>query len=212
MGRLLLLLGLLTLAGCAFGTDRVNLAGVPSIAMPADGPTTRVEVRDARAELSGATVGFKRNGYGAKTGSVELTNKQPLVDRVRSDMISILRERGYRAGSDESTAELRCDAEILSFIVDVKQGFWSGSLEGLSAVRVTISEQETGRQVWSDVVRGEYDKTGLQFVSGGDNQEVAEKLYANLMTNMRAAIPDMRGRTSPQTGRSPWSTDTSPKV
>ena len=203
MGRLLLLLGLLTLAGCAFGTDRVNLAGVPSIAMPADGPTTRLEVRDARAELSGATVGFKRNGYGAKTGSVELTNKQPLVDRVRSDMISILRERGYRAGSDESTAELRCEAEILSFIVDVKQGFWSGSLEGLSAVRVTISEQETGRQVWSDVVRGEYDKTGLQFVSGGDNQEVAEKLYANLMTNMRAAIPDMRGRTSPQTGRSP---------
>ena len=61
-------------------------------------------------------------------------------------------------------------------------------------------------------VRGEYDKTGLQFVSGGDNQEVAEKLYANLMTNMRAAIPDMRGRSSPQTGRSPWSTDTSPKV
>src|SRR5262249_17315898 len=133
MRRLLLLPGFLVLAGCAFGTNRVNLAAVPSSAMPADGPTTPVEVRDARAELNGTTVGFKRNGYGAKTGSVELANKQPLAERVRSDLISVLRERGYRAGLEESAADLRFDAEILSFIVDVKQGFWSGSLEGLSA-------------------------------------------------------------------------------
>jgi Uncharacterized lipoprotein len=196
-------MGPVVLAGCAFGTNRVNLAAVPSSAMPADGPTTPVEVRDARAELNGTTVGFKRNGYGAKTGSVELANKQPLAERVRSDLISVLRERGYRAGLEESAADLRFDAEILSFIVDVKQGFWSGSLEGLSAVRVTIIEQGTGRQVWSDVVRGGYEKTGLQFVSADDHQEVVEKLYASLMTNMRAAVPDMRGRTRPPTGRSP---------
>ena len=202
MGRVLLFLGLVMVTGCAFGTDHVSLTAVPAIPMPSGGPTTQVDVRDARAELSGATVGFKRNGYGAKTGSVELANKQPLADRMGGDLISVLRERGYRAGSGESAAELRFNAEILSFIVDVKQGFWSGSLEGLAAVRATMIEQDTGRQVWSDVVRGGYEKTGLQFASEGDYQEVGEKLYANLMTNMRAAVPDMRGRPSSPTGRS----------
>jgi hypothetical protein len=106
---------------CAFGANRVNFAPVASAPLPEDGATTVVEVRDARAELNGATIGFKRNGYGAKTGSVELANKQPLVDRVRTDLVFVLRERGYRAGTDDPTAELRCDAEILSFIVDAKR-------------------------------------------------------------------------------------------
>lgn len=124
---LVVLLAMLT--GCAFGTNHVNLSPIPATASPNGGPRTQVKTRDARAETSGATVGFKRNGYGAKTGDVKLANDQLLADRLQGDVVSILRERGYRAGADDPDSELHCELEIVSFSVDVKQGFWSGALE-----------------------------------------------------------------------------------
>ena len=187
---LVVLFALLT--GCAFGTNHVNLSPIPTTALPAGGPRTQVQTRDARAEMSGATVGFKRNGYGAKTGDVKLANDQTLADRLQGDVVSILRERGYQAGADDPGSELHCELEVVSFSVDVKQGFWSGALEGIAAVRIKIVDQAAGREIWNDIVRGENTKSGLQFVSGSDHQEVVEKLYSNLMVNIRAAVPDRR--------------------
>ena len=180
------------LTGCAFGTNHVNLSPISATAAPEVGPRTQVQTRDARAEMSGATVGFKRNGYGAKTGDVKLANDQPLSDRLQGDVLSILRERGYRAGTGDPDSELQCELEIVSFSVDVKQGFWSGALEGIAAVRIKIVDRASGREIWNDIVRGENTKTGLQFVSGSDHQEVVERLYSNLMTNIRTAVPDRR--------------------
>lgn len=188
--RLLVIL-LATLTGCAFGTNRVMLSPLAAAPAPADGPLIQVQARDARADMSGAIVGFKRNGYGAKTGDVQLANNEPLAQRLQTDVVSILRERGYRADIDASS-ELRCDVEIVSFSVDVKQGFWTGSLEGIAAVRIKIADRATGREVWSDIVRGEDTKKGISFVSGGDHQEVVERLYSNLVTNLRVALPDRR--------------------
>jgi hypothetical protein len=192
MNARLLVILFATLTGCAFGTNHVMLPPVVARAAPADGPRMQVQVRDARAEMSGATVGFKRNGYGAKTGDVQLANNQPLAQRLQDDVVSILRERGYRADVDDPSSELRCGVEIVSFSVDVKQGFWTGSLEGIAAVRINIVEQAAGREVWSDIVRGEDTKTGVMVVSGGDHQEVVERLYANLISNIRGAVPDRR--------------------
>jgi uncharacterized lipoprotein YajG len=182
---------LAALTGCAFGTNRVTLSPLAAAPAPADGPLVQVQARDARAEMSGAIVGFKRNGYGAKTGDVQLANNEPLAQRLQTDVVSILRERGYRADLDASS-ELRCDVEIVSFSVDVKQGFWTGSLEGIAAVRIKIADRATGREVWSDIVRGEDTKKGIAVVSGGDHQQVVERLYSNLITNLRVAVPDRR--------------------
>jgi len=168
-------------------------------AMPASGSTVGVRVTDARPELSGAQVGVKRNGYGAKTGSVELAGGGLLSAILTTDLVSILRERGYRAESTsgDPPAELNLTAEIVSFGVDNKTGFWSGSLEGIAVVRVTIVDARTGQQIWSDVVRSEASEDGLQFVSEVDHQKVVERLYDALLTSFRTAIPDGRAPLRP---------------
>ena len=197
--RRVLLCALLMVAGCAFGTNRVTVRSLPAAAMPASGSTVGVRVTDARSELSGGQVGVKRNGYGARTGSVELAGGSFLSSLLTNDLVSILRERGYRADgtTSGSPADLNLTAEIVSFGVDTKMGFWSGSLEGIAVVRVTIVDGRSGQQVWSDVVRADANVDGLQYVSETDHQQVVEKLYDALLNNLRAAIPDGRAPLRP---------------
>jgi hypothetical protein len=87
----------LPLAGCAFGTNHVALPPTATVAMPTNGGPIAVQVRDVRGELSGGQVGFKRNGYGAKTGGVALLGNEALADRLSRDIVSVLRSKGYRA-------------------------------------------------------------------------------------------------------------------
>jgi hypothetical protein len=117
---------------------------------------------------------------------------EPVADVLSRDLVSLLRERGYRARSDRGDEELRLNAELINFLIDTKQGFWSGSLEGIAVVKLQIVDTANGREVWSDVVRANHVKSGLQFTSEGDHQEVAERLYQELLTNIRAAVPDAR--------------------
>jgi hypothetical protein len=191
--RAALLLVPLGIAGCAFGTNRVRLPPSGEIALPAEGPNTAVVVKDGRADLVGAKVGFKRNGYGAKTGDVELDGGEPIADHIASDLVGLLRDRGYRASTGRNTpppdAELLVDVEVMSFALDVKQGFWSGSLEGVAVLRVTITEARTRRSLWSDIVRAQHTKSGLQMISNGDHQEVAERLHQALLASLRQAVP-----------------------
>lgn len=196
-----LCLVLLAANGCAFGTNRVTVKTLPMAAMPSSGSTIGIRVTDARPELSGAQVGVKRNGYGAKTGSVELAGGSALSSILAGDLVSILRERGYRADVQGSSLppELSLTAEIVSFGVDNRTGFWSGSLEGIAVVRVSIVDGRSGQQVWSDVVRSESREDGLQYVSEFDHQVVVDKLYEALLTSLRAAIPDGRAPLRPTT-------------
>src|SRR5262245_24464490 len=115
-----------TFTGCAFGTNHVRLPEMPPAALPEQGTTIRVSVKDARGDLNAAQVGFKRNSYGAKTGDVQLAQGEALAAKLERDLVSILRERGYRAVGSSGAgtpADLECECEILSFVVDVKQGF-----------------------------------------------------------------------------------------
>lgn len=190
---------LLAASGCAFGTNHVTVRTLPMAALPSSGSTIGVRVTDARPELSGGQVGFKRNGYGAKTGSVELAGGSLLSSLLAGDLVSVLRERGYRAEvqGGSPSPELSLTAEIVSFGVDTKTGFWSGSLEGNAVVRVTIVDARSGQQVWSDVVRSEAREDGIQYVSEVDHQAVVERLYEALLTSLRAAIPDGRAPLRP---------------
>src|SRR5262245_3680089 len=86
-------------AGCPFRTNPVPLPRTAETAEPEQGAVMRVVVRDARPDVSGAQVGFKRNGYGSKTGSVELERGEPVADVLAHDLVALLRERGYRARS-----------------------------------------------------------------------------------------------------------------
>ena len=188
-----LLAAVLAISGCAFGTNHVTVPTLPMAAMPGSGSTVAVRVTDARTELSGSQVGVKRNGYGAKTGSVELATGKAVAATLQEDLVSILRERGYRADvQGASPAELSMTAEIVSFGVDTQQGFWSGSLEGNAVVRVTIVDSRTGQQVWNDVVRADSRQDSIQYVSEADHQAVVERLYTSLLANLRGAIPDGR--------------------
>ena len=182
-------------SGCAFGTNRVRLPATAAVPIPDRGASMAVRVKDARPEVAGAQVGFKRNGYGAKTGSVELDHDEALADVLKRDLVAILRERGYRAQDAQAGSEasdLLVDAEIVNFVIDVKQGFWSGAVEGIAVVRLTILDAPNRRQVLSDIARADYTKSGIQFVSEDDHQEVAENLYRRLLDNIRTAVPDGR--------------------
>lgn len=91
-----------------------------------------VQVRDVRSELSGAQVGYKRNGYGAKTGSVELSGNEALADRLARDVVNLLRSKGYRAQQLQK-APMQDGAfvfgtDVTTFVVGVKHGVFSGDV------------------------------------------------------------------------------------
>lgn len=188
---IILIVAAFSLGGCAFGTNYVNLPTTVAGPLPASGDHVVVQVTDARSDLSGAEVGFKRNGYGAKTGSVELSGKEILADRLARDVVALLRERGYRAYEAKdlaaAQAEIAFGTEIASFSVDVKHGFWSGTLQGNAVLRVRVMDK-TRRIVWEALIRATREK-GVMTVVESDHQEIVEGLYKELLLRLRGELP-----------------------
>jgi hypothetical protein len=179
--------------GCAFGTNRVTLPPTATVAMPASGGPMGVEVRDVRGELSGPQVGYKRNGYGAKTGSVELSGNEALADRLARDIVSLLRSKGYRAQELRNAAvqegALVFGTDVTTFIVDVKHGFFSGDMQGIALLKVQVVQPQTRQVLWEEIVRAEYTKPNQMVALESDHQEVIEKLYAATLTALLERIP-----------------------
>jgi hypothetical protein len=194
MIRALLLVAVVAiLSGCAFGTDHVRLPALAIERPPAQGDQVSVLVKDARADLSGSLVGFKRNGYGAKTGDVSLMDKEVVADRISRDIVSILRARGLRAYEVSELLTERADAilgvELASFLIDSKMGFWSGELQGMAVLRVKLMRADSKKTVWDEVIRAEAKKDGLMAIVESDRQEVADKLYKDLIEKLRHQLP-----------------------
>lgn len=193
MGRLLLAVMVgLAAGGCALGTNHVLLPATLTQEMPATGSLLAVRVKDGRTDLSGAQVGFKRNGWGAKTGSVELANSEPVAHRLGQDLVAISRAKGFRASMGEPApqgpADVILDADISGFLVDAKIG-WTITLESLAVVKVAMVDARTQQPLWSDVVRVDGRRPDVYVVVGSDYQQMVEDLYARLVSALRAAIP-----------------------
>jgi hypothetical protein len=193
MGRLLLVVMVgLAAGGCALGTNHVLLPATLTPEMPATGSLLAVRVKDSRTDLSGAQVGFKRNGWGARTGSVELANSEPVAHRLGQDLVAISRAKGFRASTGEPApqgpADVILDADISGFLVDAKIG-WTITLESLAVVKVAMVDARTQQPLWSDVVRVDGRRPDVYVVVGSDYQQMVEDLYARLVSALRAAIP-----------------------
>jgi hypothetical protein len=193
MGRLLLVVMVgLAAGGCALGTNHVLLPATLTPEMPATGSLLAVRVKDSRTDLSGAQVGFKRNGWGAKTGSVELANNESLAHRLGRDLLAISRVKGFRASMSEPAplepAEVILDTDISTFLVDAKIG-WTITLESLAVVKVAMIDARTRQPLWSDVVRVDGRKPDVYVVVASDYQQMVEDLYARLVSALRAAVP-----------------------
>jgi hypothetical protein len=193
MGRLLLVVMVsLAVGGCALGTNHVVLPAALTQEMPATGDLLAVRVKDSRTDLSGAQVGFKRNGWGAKTGSVELANNESLAHRLGLDLLAISRVKGFRASMSEPAplepAEVILDTDISTFLVDAKIG-WTITLESLAVVKVAMVDARTRQPLWSDVVRVDGRKPDVYVVVASDYQQMVEDLYARLVSALRAAVP-----------------------
>jgi hypothetical protein len=160
--------------------------------MPATGSLLAVRVKDSRTDLSGAQVGFKRNGWGARTGSVELANSEPVAHRLGQDLVAISRAKGFRASTGEPApqgpADVILDADISGFLVDAKIG-WTITLESLAVVKVAMVDARTQQPLWSDVVRVDGRRPDVYVVVGSDYQQMVEDLYARLVSALRAAFP-----------------------
>lgn len=193
MGHLLLIVMVgLAVGGCALGTNHVVLPATLAQEMPPTGDLLAVRVKDSRTDLSGAQVGFKRNGWGAKTGSVELADNESLARRLGRDLVAMSRARGFRASMGErapqAPADVILDADISGFLVDAKIG-WTITLESLAVVKVAIVDARAQQPLWSDVVRVDGRKPDVYVVVGSDYQQMVEDLYARLVSALRAAIP-----------------------
>jgi hypothetical protein len=193
MGHVLLVVMVaLAVGGCALGTNHVVLPAALTQEMPATGGLLAVRVKDSRTDLSGAQVGFKRNGWGAKTGSVELANNEPLAHRLGRDLVAISRAKGFRASIGEPApqgpADVILDTDISGFLVDAKIG-WTITLESLAVVKVAMVDARTQQPLWSDVVRVDGRRPDVYVVVGSDYQQMVEDLYARLVWALRAAIP-----------------------
>lgn len=170
----------------------VVLAAALTRDLPSAGDQVGVRVKDSRAELSGAQVGLKRNAYGTKTGSVELANHEASADRLGRDVVAVARAKGLRAslGGPASTdpPDAMLDTDVSIFLVDAKMGFWSITMESLAVVKLSIVDARSQQTRWSEVVRVDGRKPGVQAVFESDHQQMVEDLYARLLSAIRAAL------------------------
>ena len=117
---------MLLTAGCAFGTEHIDLAyqpAAPAQPLPdASGKTVIVTAQDGRRG-DPQIVSVKKNGYGMELG--DLVANQPVLALVQTAVGSELAARGFTLASGGATVQI----ELEHFFADYKNGFMTVSNE-----------------------------------------------------------------------------------
>ena len=153
---LLLFLAIAPCAGCAFGTRNVNLTYEPPTAGRAAGSQGAIAVArfaDARAANpdsgSGAEVGQVRNGFGARTATVD-ANQDPVV-WVGDSLARGLAAEGFRVERVDQPG----DAGELPVVTGAVSHIYADMYMSIDAeVKADISVERGGRRLFSTQCEG----------------------------------------------------------
>jgi len=151
----------LSLSACAFGDAKLNLAydaagakaGVLSEAASA---TVNVkDVEDARIEKN--VIGYKRNGFGAKTA--DILSERPAPELVKEALVATLEKNGHKVDAAEERYAIR--TKLNNFWFDYKTGLVSVEFIGSIQAEISVINQITGQTVYTELFDGYHsEKTG----------------------------------------------------
>lgn len=151
----------IALSACAFGDATLKLAydadsanaGVLSEAASA---TVNVkEVDDARVEKN--AIGYKRNGFGAKTA--DILSERPAPELVKEALVATLEENGHKVDAAEDRFAVK--TKLNNFWFDYKTGLVTVEFYGNIQAEISVIDQQTGETVYTELFDGYHsEKTG----------------------------------------------------
>ena len=188
-----LLLGslLLLLTSCAYTTSTVKVDYTPqdySVHVDSSSSIFVQKLSDQRG-VEPNLLSYKGVQY--KTTGKYITDRE-IADIVTDAIKGVLTKMGYPLVDNGGNVTLK--GEILKLDSQVLMGFWSGELDSNIQLNLKLSDNKSGAVIWSEIVSGNGQTTGLQIDSEEHRKEVIEKALDNLMskiansTTLREAI------------------------
>lgn len=158
--RIVLLLTVVLMQGCAFTTARLNVAARPNADLK--GPLSQVAptkfdvqaLADERTDK--ARIGWKRNGYGGKTADILST--RPVTDVVADAIRAGLQQNGHTAAIP---GDIVVSGSVTRFWFEVKPNFWTIEFTGNVECDIQFVRTGTKQEVYKSRYSGTYTrKTG----------------------------------------------------
>jgi hypothetical protein len=140
----------LALGACAFGDEKLNLA------YDASATTVAVsDVADERAEK--AAIGYKRNGFGAKTA--DILSVKPTAELVKEALVATLEKNGHTIGGADERFAVK--TTLRKFWFDYKTGLVTVEFYGNVQAEIVVVDQQTGETMFREIFEGYHsEKTG----------------------------------------------------
>jgi hypothetical protein len=158
--RIILLLSVVLIQGCAFTTARLNVAVRPNTDFK--GPISQVTptkfdvqaLADERSDK--ARIGWKKNGYGSNTADILST--RPVTDLVAEAVRTGLQQNGH---SISLPADIVVSGSVTRFWFEVKPNFWTIEFTGNIECDLQFVKAGTAKEVYKSRYSGTYTrKTG----------------------------------------------------
>ncbi len=181
----------MTLSACAYGDAKLNLgydATAAKTGVLSEAPPTTIylaNVEDRRVEKE--RIGYKRNGFGAKTA--DIVSERPVPEIVKEALATALQKNNHVIGGPQERIGLK--PALTNFWFDYKTGFVSVEFYCQVQAELSVIDQSTGATVYSEIFDGYYsEKTG-----GGLKktwQRIMNEALADLVTkvNLSTGIKD----------------------
>jgi uncharacterized lipoprotein YajG len=155
--RVILLVAVVLIQGCAFTTARLNVAARPNADFK--GPLSQVAatkfdvqaLTDARADK--ARIGWKKNGYGSNTADILSTRPVPelVVEAIRAG----LQQNGHTVAAP---GDITITGSVTRFWFEVKPNFWTIEFTGNVECDLQFTKAGTTQEVYKSRYSGTYTK------------------------------------------------------
>jgi len=179
--RLAVLLAALSLGGCAFTEDHIDVAYTPT---PQEAVTkistsqpmpVRVKVDDQRQSKD--AVGHKQNGWGMDMASI--VADKDISETIKSAIESELTNRGFALGPNNVLIEV----VVSQFNNHFKAGFFSGTAVAEIVMNVTVKKPD-GSIAYAKLVDAQGTEENIQLASGHNAKKALESALNNAMINL----------------------------
>jgi len=181
MKKVILLLAIGIISGCAFTTERIDLSyspqlGVTPIAGASD-ITIALNVYDDRQD-KGNKVSSKKNGFGVETAPI-LVNEDLLVT-FRRAIETELRARGFKIGQQSL---ISVDANLIMFWNDFKLGIFAG--DSIAQLNMSIAAKDrSGKVYYSRIITAQDSEPNIQLMTGDNAKLALDRVLASGMKQL----------------------------
>jgi uncharacterized lipoprotein YajG len=150
-----------SLSACAFGDETLKLAydgAAAKAGVLSEASAARVDVKsvdDARVEKT--AIGYKRNGFGAKTA--DILSEKPAPEIIKEALVATLEKNGHKVDAAEQRFAIK--TKLNNFWFDYKTGFVTVEFYGNIQAEISVVDLQSGQTIYSELFDGYHsEKTG----------------------------------------------------